>query len=75
MRSLTRSKPSLRPSGVKTIASAPPDTFDQAFRTQLAEVASKLAEAVLVVAEVIASDDACVQFAGGPVANEATKMQ
>ena|SRR5437899_400265 len=58
----------------QTIASAPPDTFDQAFRTQLAEVVSKLAE-VLVVAEVMASDDACVQFAGGPVANEATRMQ
>jgi hypothetical protein len=47
----------------------------RAFRAQLAQVIAKLAEAVLVITEAMASDDACVQLASRPVADESTGME
>ena len=59
----------------QAVAAARADTLDQAFRAELAQVVAKLAEAVVVAGEAMASDDAGVQFARRPVADEAARME
>ena len=59
----------------QAVAAGLTDALDEAFRAQFAEVIAKLAESVVVGGEAMASDDACVQLTGGPVADEATGMQ
>src|SRR3954453_14078438 len=61
--------------GSQAVASVSADTFDEALSAELAQVVSKLAESVLIVDEVMASGDARVQFARGPVTDEATGME
>ena len=59
----------------QAVASAVADALDEAFRPQFAEVVPELAEAVLVSSEAMASNDARVQFAGRPVADEPAGME
>ena len=59
----------------QAVAPARADTLDEALRAELAQVVPKLAEAVLVTGEVMASDDARVQVARRPVADEPTGME
>src|SRR5437763_13155291 len=59
----------------QAVASALAETLDEAFSPQFAQVVPKLAEAILVSGEVMASDDASVQLAGRPVADEAAWME
>src|SRR5712691_1942193 len=59
----------------QAVASGLADTLDEAFRAELAQVVPKLAETVLVTGKAMASDDACVQLAGRPVADEAARME
>ena len=54
----------------QTVASGFADPLDEAFRAELAQIVPKLAEAVLVTSEAMASDDAGVQLARRPVADE-----
>src|SRR5579859_1248293 len=59
----------------QTVASALADTLDEAFSAELAQVIPKLAEAVLVTGETMASDDAGVQLARCPIADEPAGME
>src|SRR6266542_3391441 len=59
----------------QAVASALTDPLDEAFCAELAQIVPKLAEAVLVTSEAMASDDAGVQFARRPVADEAAGME
>src|SRR5712691_321279 len=59
----------------QAVASALADAFDEAFGAELAQVVPQLAEAVAVTDEAMASDDAGVQLAGRPVADEAARME
>src|SRR5258708_14376221 len=72
---LDQQEAELEAGGGQTIASALADTLDEAFGAQLAQVVPQLAEAVAVTDEAMASDDACVQLAGRPVADEAARME
>src|SRR5512133_1044236 len=64
-----------QPDRRQAIASGVADTLDETFGAELAEVVPKLAEAVVVAREAMASDDACVQLTGRPVAHEATRVE
>src|SRR5436190_3927687 len=59
----------------QAVAPALADTLDETFRAELAQVVPKLAEAVLVTREAMASDEAGVQLARRPVADEPTGME
>src|SRR3954447_26720437 len=59
----------------QAIASSLADTFDEPFGAQFAEVIAELAESVFVGLDVMTSNDAGVQLAGGPVVDEPIGMQ
>src|SRR5438876_9898085 len=59
----------------QAVASALADALDEGFGAELAQVVAKLAEAVLVTGEMMATDDAGVQLTGRPVADEAAWME
>ena len=59
----------------QAVASGLADAFDETLGAQFAQVVAQLAEAIVLSGEVMASDDACVQLAGGPVVDEPTGMQ
>ena len=62
----------LETDGCQAVATARPQAFDQALGAQLAQVIAQLAETVLAGGYLMAGQDAGVQLAGGPVADEAT---
>src|SRR5437879_57027 len=59
----------------QAVAPALADTLDETFRAELGQVVAELAEAILVTGEAMASDDAGVQFASRPVADEPAGME
>jgi len=59
----------------QAVASGLADALDETLGAQFAQVVAQLAEAVVVSGEVMTSDDACVQLAGGPVVDEPTGMK
>src|SRR2546428_1533145 len=64
-----------QPDRRQAVASALADALDEVFGAELAQIVPQLTEAVLVTGKAMASDDACVQVAGRPVADEAARME
>src|SRR6266700_1490521 len=59
----------------EAIAAAGAHALDQAFSAELAEVVAQLAESVVGLRELMAGQDAGMQFAGGPVADKASRLK
>src|SRR5262245_57582821 len=64
-----------QPDRGQAVASGVADTLNESSGAELAEVIAKLAEAIVIGGEMMASDHACVQLASCPVADEAAGME